>query len=138
MTPGERIFLVCRGLHRLLTHQVSEKTERPLLHLRALHAIEKEDVRTQAALAERLIIDAPAVSRLVDRLEEDGLLKRTAGENRRCTAVTVTAAAMPHIACLREGYESLDGTIASLLTEKEARTLELLLEKIHHGVQNPG
>jgi len=60
------------------------------MQLLALRVIDRGEVQAQSALAERLTVDPPAVSRLVERLAEDGLLKRCPGEDRRCVRLEVT------------------------------------------------
>ncbi len=108
------------------------------MQLVALKFIAVEGVRSQATLAERMMVDAPAVSRLVDRLEEDGLVKRCAGEDRRCVRLESTPAGQQELEHLEAAEHSLDEEVQQHLTTSEMRELKRLLEKLQTGMsQSP-
>lgn len=134
MTLAEQVGAIRRTLYRLLTRRLSVKTRRPFTQLLAMKFIAVRGVRTQAELAERLLVDAPAVSRLVDRLEEEGLVKRCAGEDRRCVRLQVTEASRAEIAVLEEESRRLDEDAARFLTAEEMAELKRLLEKLQAGL----
>jgi DNA-binding MarR family transcriptional regulator len=134
MTLPEQVGTLRRTLHRLLTRRLSGRTRRPLTQLLALKFIAVRGVRTQAELAERLLMDAPAVSRLVDRLEEDGLVERCAGEDRRCVRLRVTGASRAELAVLEEEGQRLDDEAARHLTASEMDELKRLLDKVQAGL----
>ncbi|WP_255637233.1 MarR family winged helix-turn-helix transcriptional regulator [Hyalangium versicolor] len=100
----------------------------------ALKAIGHGEVRSQAALAERLLVDPPAVSRLVDRLVEDGLLSRCEGQDRRCVRLEVTEPGRTELAVCLSEMERLEGDMRKHLTVEEMKTLHQLLEKVHSVV----
>ncbi|MFL5321012.1 MAG: MarR family winged helix-turn-helix transcriptional regulator [Myxococcaceae bacterium] len=127
---AEQIGRLSRASERRLTRMLAAETDRSFLELRALKAIERENVRTQAMLAERLLRDPPAVSRLVDRLEEDGLLRRQKGPDRRSVRLEVTAAGMKEIARVDAALDWLEKESASALTAAELKTLKGLLDKL--------
>ena len=83
-------------------------------------------------------MDAPAVSRLVDRLVEDGLMKRCAGEDRRCVRLEVTDAGRKEVSVYHAELERLEGDLRKHLTVQEMKTLRQLLEKVHAGVLQLG
>src|SRR5688572_9167543 len=122
MKLAEELGLLCRTVHRRLTQRVAHESERPYLQLRALRAIKTEHISSQTALADRLCIDAPAASRLVDRLEDDGLLKRCRGEDRRCVHLETTRAATREINAINTGYRWLDAEMRRHLTAAELKT----------------
>lgn len=138
MTLAEQVASLRRAMHRLLTRRLSKRTERPFTQMLALKAIDRGEVGSQAALAERLLVDPPAVSRLVDRLVEDGLLKRSAGEDRRCVHLEVTEAGRKEVAIYHAEVEGLEGDLRKHLTVQERKTLQQLLEKVHAGVLQIG
>jgi MarR family transcriptional regulator for hemolysin len=138
MTLAEQVASVRRALHRLLTRRLSKRTERPFMQLLALRVIDRGEVRGQAALAERLMVDPPAVSRLVDRLVEDGLLKRCAGEDRRCVRLEVTETGHAEAALLHEDLQWLEGEARKHLTTQETKQLRQLLEKLQEGLTQTG
>lgn len=134
MTLAEQIGAVRRVLSRSLARHVAQKTTRPLLHLIALRSILRSEVQTQAALAERLLIDAAAASRLVDRLEKEGLVRRCAGINRRCVRLEVTRAAQREVEIIESGLEWLDQQIQQYASPQEIRRTSRLLEKLQEGL----
>src|SRR6478609_4858726 len=112
---AEQIGRLSRASQRRLTRRLAMESDRSFLELRALRAIERESVETQAMLADRLLLDPPAVSRLVDRLEKDGLLRRRAGKDRRSVRLEVTAAAHKEIAKVDRGLQWLEDQAAEKL-----------------------
>lgn len=108
------------------------------MQMLALKAIDRGEVKSQAALAERLLVDAPAVSRLVDRLVEDGLLERSAGEDRRCVRLEVTKAGRKEVAIYHAELERLESEVRKHLTAQEVKTLQQLLEKVQAGMLQTG
>jgi DNA-binding MarR family transcriptional regulator len=138
MTLVEQLASLRRTLHRLLTRRLSRHTDRPFMQLLALRVIDRGEVHAQAALAERLTVDPPAVSRLVERLVEDGLLKRCAGEDRRCVRLEVTAAGHEEALVLHSELQGLEGEVRKYLTAQEMRTLRQLLDKLQDGLKEVG
>jgi MarR family transcriptional regulator for hemolysin len=124
-----------RTLHRLLTRRLSKWTDRPFMQMLVLKVIDRGEVKSQAALAERLLVDPPAVSRMVDRLVEDGLMKRCAGQDRRCVRLEVTAAGHKEVAVYHAELERLEADTRKYLSAQEMKTLRLLLEKLQTGLQ---
>ena len=135
MTWGEQIGALRRTLHRALVRHVAERSDRPVTQLLALRAISKKQVATQAELAERLLIDAPAASRLVTLLEREGLLERTAGADRRCVCLRVTSAARKEIAVIDEGLSWLDREIGRQLSAEEFASSKALLARLQTGLK---
>ncbi|XXF76184.1 MarR family transcriptional regulator [Myxococcaceae bacterium GXIMD 01537] len=121
-------------MRRLLSRRLGGRTARPITHLFALKAVAVEGVRSQAALAERLTVDAPQVSRIVDRLVEDGLVRRCAGDDRRCVRLEVTEAAQPELELLRAETLWVEEEASRHLTEAEVRELKRLLDKLQTGL----
>lgn len=135
MTLAEQVASFRRTAHKLLARRLSKRTERPLMQLLALKVIDRGEVHSQAALAERLLVDPPAVSRLVDRLVKDGLMKRCAGQDRRCVRLEVTAEGHQEVAVYHAELERLEAEVRKYLTAQEAKTLRLLLTKLQTGLQ---
>ncbi len=138
MTLAEQVGTLRRTVYRLLTRRLAGRTRRPFTQLLAMKFIALRDVRTQAELAERLLVDAPAVSRMVDRLEEEGLVKRCAGEDRRCVKLQATEASRAEVAVLEEESARLDEDAARCLTAEELVELKRLLEKLQAGLSQLG
>ncbi|WP_426753572.1 MarR family winged helix-turn-helix transcriptional regulator [Myxococcus sp. Y35] len=122
-----------RALRRLLTERLGEQTHRPFMQLLALKAI-ADGVRSQSAIAERLLVDAPAVSRLVARLEEDGLVSRNTGDDRRCVRLELSPAGWAELGLLRDALVWTDEEILRHLTAPELVELKRLMEKLQAGL----
>jgi DNA-binding MarR family transcriptional regulator len=138
MTLAEQVASIKRTVHRLLTRRLGKRTDRPFMQMVALKAIDRGEVQSQAALAERLLVDPPAVSRLVDRLVEDGLMKRRAGQDRRCVRLEVTEAGREEVAVYHSELERLEAEVRKHLTAQEVKTLRHLLEKLQTGLMASG
>jgi DNA-binding MarR family transcriptional regulator len=131
MTLAEHVAALRRTLYRRLTRELSRQTSRPFLQLNALRAVLREGITTQAELADRLLVDAPAVSRLVARLEQDGLLRKGAGKDRRSVRLNVTARGRRELAFLERALSSLEADIRRHLTREEYATLGALMQRLH-------
>src|SRR4051812_42404534 len=121
MTFGDQVGSLRRTLHRALVKRIAALSDLPLTQLLALRTVARNEVETQAQLAERLLIDAPAASRLVARLEADGLLVRKAGSDRRCVKLAITPAAKNEVAAMEEGLAWLEREIKSHLSPSEVK-----------------
>ena len=93
--------------------------------------------RQVSKAARALDMDQPAMSRLIDRLEEDGLVERGKGVDRRCVKLTVPEAATPELEVMRAGMAWLDTELKSHLTGEEQVVLERLLVKLERGIAEP-
>ena len=134
MTLAEQVAALRRTLHRHITRHLAHRTARSFLELRALLVISREGIRTQVALADRLLVDTAAISRLVAKLEQDGLLVRQPGEDRRCVRLEVTAGGRAQVQLLEEELAALQLRAREHLTPDEVQTLSRLLEKLNAGL----
>ena len=134
MALGEQVASLRRTIHRLLWRRLAGSTSVPILQLQVLAAVGHEEIRSQAEVADRLLVDAPAVSRAVDRLEADGLVRRVPGQDRRCVGLELTAAAERELAPLEEALAWLDGEALRHLTPREFEELQRLLHKVQSGL----
>jgi DNA-binding MarR family transcriptional regulator len=134
VTLIEQLARIHRGAERLVRRRIASRTDRPFLQLRALRVIRNEEIHTQTALAERLTIDAPATSRLVDRLVEDGLVSRKTGADRRCVCLDLTPAGAAELAVLDEAIAWVEKEVRRLLGRDDAREIVPMLEKVVEGL----
>lgn len=134
MTLVESILCLRRTLFRVLTRRISESTERPLLQLRVLRAIARGNATSQSEVADALLIDAAAVSRIVDRLRDDGLLVRSEGKDRRSVRLDVTEAAQGELDAFAADLEWLDSMAKQHLSTEELETLVRLMTKLRTGL----
>ena len=111
--------------------RLAKDTDRPFQHLRALWLIGREGLETQVELADRLTIDAPAASRLVDRLEAAGLVARRAGRDRRTFRLVLTRKAAGDIAMFDRALDALDAELHQHLGAKDRETLRRVLDRVN-------
>ncbi len=137
MTFAEQVGDLRRTLHRALKRRLAGETPRPLNQLLALRSIAEFEVQLQAELSDRLLMDAASVSRLVDLLEREGLLRRCEGADRRSVRLEVTAAAQKDVERVRAALQWLDAQVRSLLSASELSMAKKLLEKVQRGFKNP-
>lgn len=88
-------------------------------------------------IAERMIERTPGITRLVDRLEGKGLVRRTRSqEDRRRVLCSITDEGLELLADLDEPVDAADEEVLSMLTEDEVRELIDMLDRIravHEG-----
>lgn len=132
---GEQLADVYRLIHRSLVKRLAQETPRPWTQLKLLRALSGGQAPTQAALADRLMMDAPSVSRLVARLESDGLLTRSEGDDRRCVHLSLTDAANAELEATSRAIRDLEEQMQRFLSDDERRALQLLLDKLLAGLR---
>jgi DNA-binding MarR family transcriptional regulator len=82
-------------------------------------------------IAERMIEQAPGITRLVDRLEAAGLVARERStEDRRAVVCRATPKALALLAGLDAAVDAADDAALGPLTDTELRQLIRLLEKV--------
>ncbi|ABF92124.1 transcriptional regulator, MarR family [Myxococcus xanthus DK 1622] len=133
MTVPEQMASLRRAIRRLLTERLGEQTSRPFMQLLALKSI-ADGVRSQSAIAERMLVDAPSVSRLVARLEEDGLVKRSIAEDRRCARLELSPAGQTELNLLRDALIWTDVELLRYLTVQEMAEFKRLTVKLLTGL----
>ena len=133
MTLAEQVASLRRTFRRILAERLGEQTGRPFMQLLALKSI-AQGVRSQAVLAERLSVDPPAASRLVDRLEEDGLVHRRAGQDRRCVRLELAEKGQAEVELVQSALQWMDGELHRYLKADEVVELKRLLAKLQDGI----
>lgn len=85
-------------------------------------------------IADRMIERTPGVTRLLDRLEEKGVVRRARStQDRRVVTARITKAGKDVLARLDAPTDRLDDEALAGLSPTELRTLVRLLERIHGG-----
>ena len=85
-------------------------------------------------IAERLIERAPGITRLVDCLEDAGLVARERStEDRRAVVCRATSKGLALLAGLDEAVDAADESALGMLTERERRELIRVLEKVREA-----
>lgn len=82
-------------------------------------------------IGERMIEQSPGVTRLLDRLEAKGLVRRArCTEDRRLVHCTITGSGLELLAGLDDAMDRTDDTFAGALSEAETEQLIALLDRL--------
>ena len=101
--------------------------------LRILRGAGPEGLPT-LAIAERMVEQAPGVTRLLDRLEARGLAARTRGEeDRRQVLCRITPAGLKLLAGMDEVVDGADASALIGLSAAEQKQLIALMDKVRAG-----
>ncbi len=93
-----------------------------------------EDGLPTLEIAERMVERAPGITRLLDRLERKGLVRRArCDQDRRRVLCWPTAAALALLAELDAAVDAADSTVVAALGESEQRRLVGLLDRVRLG-----
>lgn len=133
-TFGYRLGLLARHWRQRVDGAVkvldlTEATWRPLLHLGHLG----ESVR-QKDLAESLGIDGSSLVRLLDALEERGLVRREDGQDRRCKMIALTPAGRQLLERTRAIVTALEEEMLGDLDDFEMAALVRMMDRIERRV----
>lgn len=138
-TPAEEamVGLMVAAAHLVLgleevcaSHGITHDQYNVLRILRGVHP----DGHPRYAIAERLVDRAPDVTRLLDRLERQGLVERfRAPEDRRLSISRITDAGLELLAAMEPGIMAVHERHASALTSGEVKSLARICDKILGG-----
>jgi DNA-binding MarR family transcriptional regulator len=99
-----------------------------------LMALATEDGQSQRQLSARLGIHRNAMVSVIDALEADGLVKRTAHpDDRRAFAITLTDQARSLLPDLDKAGHALENAVTAPLSTVERDTLREMLQRIATG-----
>lgn len=120
-------------LWKLLEESGSDLTPEQYFMLYRLH---EADGRSQIELADRVLVDRPNVTRLVDALEKKKLVRRTADDqDRRKTLVHLTPDGRRLIRRLLKAVVSARKSIFAGITAREIDLLKSVLMRVETNVQ---
>jgi DNA-binding MarR family transcriptional regulator len=137
VTEKSRLFAVLHAASTLETHVESklEKIGLSLPKLAALHRLtEAGESLPLGQLADRLKCVKSNVTQLIDRLEADGLVTRTADPNdRRSRIAVLTAAGKKAFTRGTEIQQQAEQELFGALTPDETEKLHGLMAKLEKG-----
>ena len=103
----------------------------------ALAALSRQQSRTAADLARELQTDAGAMTRMLDRLEEKGLITRTRDlADRRVTQIQLTTEGLEAVSPIREVLAEVLNQALRGFTEEEFDRFRGYLRRVHANVVN--
>jgi len=87
---------------------------------------------SRCAIAERMLDHSPDVTRILDRLEEAGLVRRSPGRaDRRTSIARITPRGLAALEVLEAPLQRQTQEVGGRLSEAERRELSRLLEKLY-------
>ena len=102
-----------------------------LAQLAVLRSLRDAGPRTAGHLAETVGLSAASATRLFDRLEERGLVRRHRGhDDRRCVEIHLTARGRQFVGAVRVLRDSPLRRAVEMLTDAEQRTLAVALRRL--------
>ncbi|NLF30759.1 MAG: MarR family transcriptional regulator [Planctomycetes bacterium] len=126
-------------LHPLLEADLRRRdlTAAQLNALLVLRAAGDDGLR-MSEIGERLVVTRANVTGLVDRLEKQGLVARTAHRDRRATLVRLTVEGRKAIERAAPAHARMLAALTDCLSEREKRTLIRLLTKLRRRLRELG
>lgn len=102
-----------------------------------LEQLVQEDGLSQRDLARRLSVEAPTLTRHLDKMAAEGLLLRSQDpDDRRVTRIKLTGAGRTLHQRLQAVAQARDGELRALLSPREIATLERALARINDHLEN--
>jgi MarR family transcriptional regulator for hemolysin len=102
-----------------------------------LQRLTEEDGLSQRELARRLSLEAPTLTRHVDRMAAEGLLvRRPDPVDRRVTRIFLTDEGRVVHRRLASVTRGLEAQVASLLSERDKAVLDRVLTRINHYLEH--
>lgn len=87
------------------------------------------------AIARRMLEQTPGITRLIDRLEAKGWVRRERQrDDRRLVLCRIAASGLELLASLDAPVQQADSSLLEMLAEEERRQLILLLDRIREGL----
>ncbi len=133
---AEALHLAAHGWRTALDRRL-----RPLGYSRsrwmALFHVSRKDGITHRELAERMGIEAPTLVRLIDRMENEGLLKRCASKtDRRVKHLRLSKAGYKEVERIWACASDLRGELLSGLSKTEIKNTLNVLQHIRSRLEN--
>lgn len=102
---------------------------------RVLGVVNRFPGMNQGALAEFLDVEPITTCRMVDRLEQAGMIERRRDpDDRRAWQLYLTEAAMPFVASMRDKVKSLSAEAFAGFSDEEQTELIMQLERIRQNL----
>lgn len=100
-----------------------------------LHLLDAEESHRLTTLSERLLCARSTITRIIDQLENDGLVRRIDdSEDRRAQRVVLTAEGLERLNRARANHEDSLERRMSILSAAEHQQLQSLLARLRDGL----
>lgn len=118
---------------RLITNEVNNHLKDHVLYhsqWSILFCIHHFGPMSQTAIWKYLNVEAPTVTRTLARMEENGWIIRTPGDDKRERIIQLTEEAKSKLPIIKQTIHALEKEMLSDLTSEEKKQLHKLLSKI--------
>jgi MarR family transcriptional regulator for hemolysin len=133
---GRRLVLTAKSLRAHFEAHLAEAGASLPFWLVLRHLAE-EDGLSQRELAHRLSVEAPTLTRHIDRMAAEGLLvRRRDPHDRRVTRISLTPQGRALHRRLAAVVTGLEQQVQSLLSAREAAVLDRALTRIVHHLEH--
>jgi DNA-binding MarR family transcriptional regulator len=133
---ARQLFFTAKALRTELDARLGQVGSSVPFWLVLLHTTKVQGL-SQRELAEHMRVEAPTLTRHLDRMEAEGLIERHRdADDRRVTRLQLTAAGRRHYRRLLRVVEELDAELAGLFTKEEAAVLDRALTRIINHVED--
>ena len=123
-------------MHRhLLESKVKDFGMHVTSHRVLMHIARCDMLLSQKELAEHLSITPAAVTGILKKLEAEGYIKRTLGEDNRFNVITLTAKGAEMINTTREVFGGVDKELFDDFTDEELNVYIQCLEKLQNNIK---
>jgi MarR family transcriptional regulator, organic hydroperoxide resistance regulator len=132
---GYQIVQLCRA-HRALASEMLSKIGLHIGQEIILMHLWKQDGQNQTQLAQQMNVQAPTVTKMLQRLEQTGILeRRTAKHDQRVTNVWLTQKGKDLEPKVNEIWAELEQRTIEHLSHEERTSFEVIIKKIVLGLR---
>jgi MarR family 2-MHQ and catechol resistance regulon transcriptional repressor len=90
---------------------------------------------TQAQLSEMMLVNRANITSLIDRMERDGIVRRTSGEDRRYNIIRLTGKGRKKLKKVEPLYAKEVKRIMSAVSAVEKKQIIKMLEKVRKNLE---
>lgn len=96
-----------------------------------LYCLEQFGSMTQTEIKDYLLVEAPTITRTIEKLEQNGWITRTPGKDKRARIITISEAGKTDLKPIIEQVGNMEATLLQHFSTEEKATLYHLLQKIN-------
>ncbi|MEY8840528.1 MarR family winged helix-turn-helix transcriptional regulator [Cribrihabitans sp. XS_ASV171] len=130
----QHLSYVLAAAHRSVSQSLSERLRKHGIKIEAWRVMECLDAGerlTMGELAKRALVNPPALSKLVDRMVQDGLVHRkVAEEDHRQVNLLLTALGRMRMLRIRQEVDEQDRRLSDILDSDSVEFLHEILAKL--------
>lgn len=123
-------------MHRhMIEAQVRDIGFHRTAHMTLMHLAKNEKIPSQRELAERFSITPAAVTGILKKLERDGYITRTQGQDGRYNEIYITELGRAVVERSREAFGTIDRTMFDGFTDEELELYISMTNRIEENLE---